>query len=244
VTEELTGTRPIVLLPTYNERENLEAILDAVFEAQPGFSILVIDDNSPDGTGRIADERAADDSRVMVLHRDRKEGLGRAYLAGFAWALERPERYTHVFEMDADFSHDPKYLAPLLQACIDGADLSVGSRYVPGGETLGWGPLRKIISRGGGIYSRTVLGVDIQDLTTGYKCFTRRLLEALPLHEVFTTGYGFQVEMTYRAIRRGFEVVEVPIVFPDRERGQSKMSLGIFLEAMAVVWKLRLAKLT
>lgn len=239
----MQGPRAVVLMPTYNERENLEAILDAVVGAQPGFHVCVIDDGSPDGTGEIADRYAARDPRIKVLHRAGKEGLGKAYLAGFAWALAQPERYTHVFEMDADFSHDPKYLGPLLEACEAGADVAVGSRYVPGGDTVGWTVLRKAISRGGGLYSRFVLGVDVQDLTTGYKCFCRHVLEALPLDRIFTTGYGFQIEMTYRAIKKGFRVEEVPIVFPDRTRGQSKMSAGIFTEALTVVWKLRFASL-
>lgn len=231
--------RAIVLVPTYNERENLEAILDALLDVQPEFEVLVIDDGSPDGTGAIADERASRDHRIHVLHRAGKEGLGKAYLDGFAWALARPEHYTHVFEMDADFSHDPRDLRRLLQACLDGADLAVGSRYVAGGGTRGWTATRKFISRGGGLYARTILGVGVQDLTAGFVCFRRHVLESLPLDDVAAAGYGFQIEMKYRSLRAGFRVVEVPIVFTDRTRGQSKMSRKIMVEAMGLVWKLR-----
>jgi dolichol-phosphate mannosyltransferase len=240
VTSGETEVRALVLVPTYNEAENLDLFLDAVLQAQPQFHILVIDDTSPDGTGDIADRRAGDDSRIHVLHRTAKEGLGKAYLAGFKWALEAEHRYTHVYEMDADFSHDPKYLEPMLEATCGPADLAVGSRYVAGGGTVGWTLARKAISRGGGLYARTVLGLGIQDLTTGYKCFRREVLERLPLDRVLTSGYGFQIELTYRAIRQGFRVKEVPIVFPDRERGHSKMSSAIALEALVVVWRLRL----
>lgn len=231
--------RPIVLVPTYNEKENLDVVLDAIWAAQPGFEVLVIDDASPDGTGLLAEQRAAQEPRLHVLHRAGKQGLGRAYLAGFAWALEQPRGYTHVFEMDADLSHDPRYLGDLLQACREGADVALGSRWVPGGGVEGWTLRRKLISRGGSLYARTVLGVSIRDLTGGFKCFRRRVLEALPLAEVLTVGYGFQIEMTYRAIQQEFVVVEVPIVFPDRVRGQSKMSASIMLEALGVVWTLR-----
>lgn len=231
--------RVVILVPTYNEAENLEPLLDRIRALQPDFDVLVIDDASPDGTGAMAERRAEQDSHVHVLHRAKKEGLGRAYLAGFVWALEQQPAYTHIFEMDADFSHDPQYLGDLLAACRDGADLAIGSRYVPGGGISGWGPHRLVLSYGGSLYARTVLGVSVRDLTGGYKCFKRRVLETLPLGEVFTVGYGFQIEMTYRTLRAGFEVVEVPIVFPDRERGVSKMSLKIFWEGLTSVWKLR-----
>jgi dolichol-phosphate mannosyltransferase len=234
-----SGPRPVVLIPTYNEKENLEAIVEAILAAQPGFEILVIDDASPDGTGEIADRLAEADPRVHVLHRQGKEGLGRAYLAGFGWALEAPGDYTHVFEMDADFSHDPKYLQPMLQACLDGADLSIGSRYVEGGGTVDWPLSRRLISRGGGMYSRTVLGMKVRDLTAGFICYTRGALERIPLDEVQTSGYGFQIEMKYRCHKMGLRIAEVPIVFADREQGTSKMSGGIFAEALALVWKLR-----
>lgn len=234
------GLKPVVLIPTYNERENLDAILDAVLAAQPSFEILVIDDASPDGTGAIADRRAADDPRVHVLHRRGKEGLGRAYLDGFAWALAADAGYTHVFEMDADFSHDPKYLQPMLDACLQGADVAVGSRYVAGGGTSGWPLHRKLLSRGGGLYARAVLGLGIQDLTAGFICFRRETLERLDLEGIETKGYGFQIEMKYRCVRAGLRIEEVPIVFADRTRGDSKMHPRIMVEALALVAELRL----
>jgi dolichol-phosphate mannosyltransferase len=235
--------RVLVLLPTYNERENVEVALDGIARAQPTFDVLVIDDASPDGTGEIADARARQDARVHVLHRPGKEGLGRAYVDGFRWALASDRSYTHVFEMDADSSHDPRYLGSLLGACRRGADVALGSRYVPGGGVRDWGPHRRLLSRGGSLYARTVLGVPIRDLTGGFKCFRRAVLEALPLDEIFTVGYGFQIELTYRALRMGFDVVEVPIIFPDRVRGVSKMSMRIFLEGLTSVWKLRFSEL-
>ena len=234
-------TRPIVLLPTYNERENLDAILDAILDAQPDFHVLVIDDDSPDGTGALADRRAAADERVMVLHRQGKEGLGKAYIDGFEWALEHAHGYSHLFEMDADFSHDPRYLGPLLRACTEGnADLAIGSRYVPGGGTRGWPLHRKLISRGGGLYARTILGLPIQDLTAGFICFSRRVLERVDLRALATRGYGFQIELKYRALEAGFRVTEVPIVFVEREHGQSKMNSKIAFEALFKVIELRL----
>jgi dolichol-phosphate mannosyltransferase len=230
---------PVVLVPTYNERENLDAIVDAILEAQPSFHVAVVDDASPDGTGALADARAAADPRVHVLHRARKEGLGPAYLHGFRWALMQPAGYTHVFEMDADFSHDPRYLGPMLARAEAGADVVVGSRWVPGGGIEGWSKVRLGISWGGSLYSRMVLGIDVRDLTAGLVCYRRRVLETLPLHEVRSRGYGFQIEMKYRALVAGFRVDEHPIVFPDRQRGQSKMSLKIFLEGATSVWRLR-----
>jgi dolichol-phosphate mannosyltransferase len=230
-------TRPLVIIPTYDERENLAAITRAVLEALPDAGILVVDDNSPDGTGALADEISMANSRVQVLHRERKEGLGRAYLAGFAWALDRD--FDPIFEMDADFSHDPKYLPRFIEAIGSGADLVLGSRYVEGGGTLNWGVARQAISRGGSFYARTILGVGIRDLTGGFKCFRRSALASLDLATVRSTGYAFQIELTYRALKRGLRVVEIPIVFEDRRVGQSKMSKRIFLEAVTMVWKLR-----
>jgi dolichol-phosphate mannosyltransferase len=197
---------------------------------------LVIDDNSPDGTGALADELAASEPRIHVLHRAGKEGLGRAYLAGFAWALSRG--YRLVLEMDADFSHDPKYLPALLAAAKD-ADLVLGSRYVPGGGTVNWGLARKVLSRGGSLYARTILGLGVRDLTGGFKCFRREVLQAIDLPSVACTGYAFQIELTYRAVRRGFRVAEVPIVFADRRVGTSKMSKRIVFEALRKVWDIR-----
>jgi dolichol-phosphate mannosyltransferase len=228
--------RAIICLPTFNERENLEAILEAIFAATAEVEVLVIDDNSPDGTGQLADAFAARDPRVKVLHRAGKQGLGKAYLAGFAWALERG--YGLVLEMDADFSHDPKYL-PAMLAKAEEAELVLGSRYVPGGGTVNWGLGRKILSRGGSLYARTILGVGVRDLTGGFKCFRREVLEAIDLPSVECSGYAFQIELTYRAIRRGFSVAELPIVFADRRVGQSKMSKKIVLEAIRKVWSIR-----
>ena len=228
--------RALVCLPTYDERENLVPILEAILANLPGADVLVIDDNSPDGTGRLADEFAAREPRVKVLHRPGKQGLGKAYLAGFAWALERD--YGYVIEMDADFSHDPKRLPALLAGAQEG-DLALGSRYVPGGGTVGWGLLRRIISQGGSLYARLILGISVRDLTGGFKCFRRGVLEAIDLPTVECTGYAFQIELTYRAIRRGFRVQEVPIVFEDRRVGQSKMSSRIVVEALKKVWSIR-----
>jgi dolichol-phosphate mannosyltransferase len=230
--------RVLVIVPTYNERDNLPHIIAAVHEHLPSADLLVVDDASPDGTGELADEIAARDTKVTVLHRKGKLGLGTAYIAGFRHALAHD--YDFVFEMDCDFSHDPKYLPRLLDEATRGADLVLGSRYVNGGGTVNWGPLRKLISRGGSFYARTILGVPVHDLTGGFKCFRRRVIESLDLDGVSAQGYGFQIEMTYRALKQGFAVVEVPIVFVDRRVGQSKMSKRIFLEALTLVWRLRL----
>jgi dolichol-phosphate mannosyltransferase len=229
----------LVIVPTYNERDNLPAIIAAVHEHLAEADVLVVDDNSPDGTGAIADEIAAKDKQVHVLHRPGKQGLGTAYVAGFKWALARD--YKFLFEMDCDFSHDPKYLPVMLGRARAGADLVLGSRYVAGGGTVNWGPMRKFISRGGSLYARTILGIGVRDLTGGFKCFRRATIEALDLDTVSAQGYGFQIEMTYRAVKHGFRVEEVPIVFVDRRVGQSKMSKKIFVEALTLVWKLRLA---
>jgi dolichol-phosphate mannosyltransferase len=228
----------LVCIPTYNERENVEGICRAVLAAEPRVDVLVVDDNSPDGTGRLADEIAAGEKRVKVLHREAKQGLGRAYLHAFRWALEAG--YSYVIEMDADFSHHPRYLPMLLDEAMRGADLVLGSRYVDGGGTLNWGAARRFVSRGGSLYARTILGIDVRDLTGGFKCFNRRVLESLDLEQVHSTGYAFQIELTYRALKKGFRVKELPIVFEDRRVGQSKMSRKIFVEALAMVWKLRL----
>jgi dolichol-phosphate mannosyltransferase len=232
--------RAVICLPTYNERENLPRVLDAL---EPfGVEVLVIDDNSPDGTGDLADRLAADRDWVSVLHRERKEGLGPAYLAGFRRALSGDAEY--VLEMDADLSHDPEAVPRLIEACVNGADVALGSRYVVGGGTENWGRGRRLVSAGGSLYARTLLGVDIRDLTGGFKCFRRAVLEQIDLEAVTSKGYAFQIELTYRALRAGFRVVEVPIVFVDRTHGKSKMSRTIFLEAVARVPLLRLAALT
>jgi dolichol-phosphate mannosyltransferase len=226
-----------ICLPTYNERANLERMVNAL--APLGVRVLVIDDNSPDGTGAIADELASVHDFVSVLHRERKEGLGPAYLAGFERALADGAEY--VLEMDCDFSHDPADVVRLVAACERGADVALGSRYVPGGGTEDWGLGRRVVSLGGSWYARTLLGLPVRDLTGGFKCFRRRVLETLDLSSIESRGYAFQIETTYRAIRAGFTVVEVPILFADRADGQSKMSRAIVVEAVARVPALRLA---
>jgi dolichol-phosphate mannosyltransferase len=232
VPERNEGQAPAVwvILPTYNEAENLERIVGAVLgQLPPSRRVLIVDDNSPDGTGEIADRLAAGDESVAVLHRQRKEGLGPAYLAGFRVALEGGAQ--RIIEMDADFSHDPAYL-PELIAATEHADLAIGSRYIPGGGVTDWGPVRRFISRGGSAYARAALGLPVKDLTGGFKCFRREVLESIDLGTIEARGYAFQVETTYRAIRAGFRVAEVPIVFKDRRDGSSKMSKAIVAEAM------------
>jgi dolichol-phosphate mannosyltransferase len=229
----------LVIVPTYNERDNVEPITKAALAADDRIDVLVVDDNSPDGTGELADQLAAKEPRIQVLHRAKKEGLGRAYLHAFAWGLEHG--YEYLIEMDADFSHDPKYLPTMLDAAERGADLVIGSRYVRGGGTVNWGPGRKIISRGGSLYARTILGVGIRDLTAGFQCFRRAVLQAIDLGAVKSTGYAFQIELKYRALKAGFRLEEIPIIFEDRRVGQSKMSRKIFVEALTMVWKLKLS---
>ena len=235
----MTGTW--LVLPTYNEAENIDALVRAALEAlgRTGAEhhILVVDDGSPDGTGEIADALAVEFDAVEVLHRTAKEGLGRAYVAGFTRALEAGAE--RVMEMDSDFSHDPADLPALLAASGD-ADLVLGSRYVEGGGVRNWGLMRRLVSRGGSLYARVVLGLPVRDLTGGFKCFRREVLEVLDLTSVHADGYGFQIELTYRSVRAGFRVKEVPIVFSERERGQSKMTARIALEA---IWKVPLLRM-
>ncbi len=232
-----------LVLPTYTEAENIGPLVRAALPELESSGlphrILIVDDNSPDGTGRLADELAAELEHVQVLHRPGKQGLGRAYLAGFAVALESGADL--VMEMDSDFSHDPKDLPRLIAAAeSEAADLVLGSRYVPGGGVTQWGPVRRFVSRGGSAYARWLLGVPVRDLTGGFKCFNRRVLEAIDLEDVQADGYGFQIELTYKAIKAGFKVAEVPILFREREVGTSKMTSRIVLEA---VWKVPALKL-
>jgi dolichol-phosphate mannosyltransferase len=230
--------RAVVCLPTYNERENIESMLRAL--GDKGVRVLVIDDNSPDGTGELADHLAAELGYVDVLHRERKEGLGPAYLAGFRRALADGAEL--VVEMDCDFSHDPADV-PRLVAAADDADVVLGSRYVPGGGVRNWGALRRFVSAGGSLYARVLLGIGVRDLTGGFKCYRRRVLETIDLDSIDSKGYAFQIETTYRALRRGFRVVEIPITFVDREAGGSKMSKAIVAEAVWKVPGLRVAAL-
>ncbi len=231
------GDRSLIVTPTYNERDNLPLFVEAVQRVVPRAHILVVDDNSPDGTGQLADEIAAKDERIRVLHRPGKLGLGTAYVDAFRQNLSAG--YDYFFEMDTDLSHDPAYLPDFFRAFAEGADVVSGSRNIPGGGVEGWGPARHFISKGGSIYSRTILGVEIKDLTTGYKGFTREALERIDIGSVHSNGYSFQIELTYRALMAGLRVAEVPIVFVDRRAGQSKMSRKIFVEAIGVVWRLR-----
>jgi len=234
------ASRALIVVPTYNERDNVEAVAERFTSALPGAELLFVDDNSPDGTGDVLDRLAAADDRIHVLHRPGKLGLGTAYLDGFRWGLARG--FDYLFEMDADFSHDPRYLPDMMALAEGGADVVVGSRYVAGGGTENWGIGRKIISRGGSLYARTILGIKVRDVTAGFICYRRRALEAIDLGAVTSNGYSFQIEMKYRAIRAGLKVVETPIVFVDRRVGQSKMSRAIFAEALLMVWKLRLGR--
>ena len=230
----------LIIVPTYNERDNVEEVVARFLEPVDGSELLFVDDNSPDGTGELLDSIADKNPRVHVMHREGKLGLGTAYIDGFRWALDRD--YGYVLEMDADFSHDPKYLPEMVARAAEGADLVVGSRWVSGGGTLNWGVGRQLISRAGSLYARTVLGVGIRDLTSGFACFRRETLEALDLDLVKSNGYSFQIEMKYRVLRGGMRIEEVPIVFEDRRVGQSKMSRAIFAEALGMVWKLRFGK--
>jgi dolichol-phosphate mannosyltransferase len=232
------ASRVLIVTPTYNERENLETFVARLHEAAPSVDVLVVDDSSPDGTGELADTLAARDPRIRVKHRAGKLGIGTAYIAGFEYALA--EGYDIVFEMDTDLSHDPRYVPDFLRAIEGGADVVIGSRNIAGGGVEGWGVGRHVLSKGGSLYSRSILGLRVRDLTSGYKAFTRRALEGIDLRSVRSEGYSFQIELTYRALRRGFRVTEVPIIFVDRRAGQSKMSRRIFAEAVVMVWKLRL----
>jgi len=243
VSADLDALRAVVCVPTYNERDNVEPLVRALGDVLDTARdrVLVIDDGSPDGTGAIADRLAEELPWMSVLHREAKEGIGAAYLAGFAVALATGAEF--VLETDCDFSHDPRDVPRLIAACADGADVALGSRWIEGGGTVNWGLGRRIVSRGGSLYARLILGVRVRDLTGGFKCFRREVLEAIDFGRITTRGYGFQIEGTYRALRAGFEVVELPITFADRRVGESKMSGAIVLEAMRQVPLLRLRAL-
>ncbi len=233
-------TDSVVIIPTYDERPNITALLPQVL-AHPRLSVLVVDDGSPDGTGDVVAAAAEDNDRVHLIQRAGKQGLGTAYIAGFRYALERNAQF--IFEMDADFSHDPRYLAPLLAAAETQYDLVIGSRYIRGGGTTDWGLVRKVISRGGNLYARLILGLPIADMTGGFRCYRRRALQAFDLGQVRSNGYSFQIEMAYRVQRAGLRIGEVPIIFPDRRVGASKMSKHIVREALINVVKLRLGRM-
>lgn len=229
--------RGLVIVPTYNERENVARIIEAVLTQDPCLSVLIVDDGSPDGTGGIVDEIAGTNDRVHVLHRAKKMGLGTAYLAGFKWALSHD--YAFIFEMDADFSHDPGHLPEFLRA-IQNADIVLGSRYRDGKVTVvNWPISRLILSYAANIYARTVTGLQLYDATGGFKCFRRAVLESIDLDDVRSNGYAFQIEVSFRAWKKGFRIAEIPIVFTDRTEGESKMSKRIVREAIWMVWRLR-----
>ncbi|HEU4333679.1 MAG TPA: polyprenol monophosphomannose synthase [Candidatus Eisenbacteria bacterium] len=228
--------KPLVIIPTYNERENIVELLRRIFALERGIEVLIVDDNSPDGTGALADEMAAADPRVHVLHRAGKMGLGSAYVAGFRYALDRD--YDVVFEMDADFSHSPDSLPEFLKE-IETADLVLGSRYLYGVTVVNWPLTRLILSYGANVYSRVITGMNIKDATGGFKCFRRQVLESIDWSRVKSDGYGFQIEINFKAYRKGFRIKEIPILFVDRHAGESKMSRKIVWEAAWMVWRLR-----
>lgn len=232
-----SGIKPLVCVPTYNERENIEKLINRILEEIPFADIMIIDDGSPDGTGDIVDKIASNEPRLHCIHREGKQGLGTAYIAGFKWALERD--YTHCFEMDADFSHDPKDLPRLLEATKE-FDIAIGSRFYAGRLSIvNWPLSRLILSMAASLYVRVIIGIPLWDCTTGFKCFRRKVLEHLPLDIVRSEGYSFQIDLNYRATRMGFRVGEIPIIFADRAEGGSKMSKKIVFEAIWRVWQLR-----
>jgi dolichol-phosphate mannosyltransferase len=232
--------KALIILPTYNEIENLQAVVEEILARGP-YDVLVVDDNSPDGTGALADKLAKKHrGRVHVLHRAKKEGLGRAYTEGFKWGLSH--NYDVLFEMDADFSHNPAHLAQFMREIENGADLVLGSRNIKGGGTRNWSILRQLISKGGSLYAQTILFSPYRDLTSGFKAFRREVLESLDLDKIRSNGYSFQIEVTHRAHQMGYKIKETPIIFYDRKVGTSKMNTRIVLEAMAVVWRIRLSR--
>jgi dolichol-phosphate mannosyltransferase len=228
--------KALVIIPTYNERENIEKIVSQVLAKDVRIDVLIVDDGSPDGTGQIADSLSKQNSRVFVIHRKNKSGLGTAYVAGFKYAIEK--KYDYVFEMDADFSHDPEYIPNFLDA-IKEADLVIGSRYISGVNVINWPITRLLLSYYANVYSRIVTRLPVKDATGGFKCFRREVLEAIDLEKVKSNGYSFQIEMSFRAWKKGFRIKEIPIVFEDRRLGQSKMSKKIVREAIWMVWRLR-----
>ncbi len=235
--------RALIVVPTYNEIENIQPLVEAVFRVVPkDVEILIVDDGSPDGTGELADTLAKNEPRLHVMHREKKMGLGRAYVAGFHWGMESKKEYDIFFTMDADFSHDPKYL-PTMLALVRSNDVVIGSRYVEGGGTLNWGLGREVLSRGGSLYARTILGAPLRDFTGGFNAFKREVLVALDIDSLRSDGYSFQIELKYRSYLKGFRIHEIPIIFEDRKVGQSKMSHHIILEALQRVWGLRIGAL-
>src|SRR5438874_9684224 len=233
--------KTIIIIPTYNEIDNVRPLLQEIFLYAPDTDVLIVDDNSPDGTGKLADEIHDEDPRVRVMHRTEKAGLGKAYIAGFKYAIEYG--YDAAFEMDADFSHDPRYLPDFLKA-IEKADLVIGSRYIPGGDTPNWTILRRLISGGGNVFARFMLGIPVHDCTAGYRCYRRQVLESIELNTIESQGYAFQVELVYRVYKHGFKIVETPIIFMDRRVGKSKMSRTIFLEGFTWVIRTRFGRLS
>ncbi|PKK84777.1 MAG: dolichyl-phosphate beta-D-mannosyltransferase [candidate division Zixibacteria bacterium HGW-Zixibacteria-1] len=229
--------KALIIFPTYNEKENIELIVGKVLEKDPRVNVLIVDDNSPDGTGDIADRLSSRNGRINVLHRTNKEGLGRAYIAGFKWAIEH--RFDYIFEMDADFSHDPRYIVDFLKT-IEDHDLVLGSRYISGVNVINWPMKRLLLSYYANVYTRIVTGLPVRDATGGFKCFRREVLEALDLDAIRSNGYIFQIEVSLRVWKKGFRIKEIPIIFTDRERGTSKMSKDIVREAIWKVWYLRL----
>jgi dolichol-phosphate mannosyltransferase len=229
--------RALIIFPTYNERDNIEKIVHAVLPMDPRINVLIVDDNSPDGTGEIADKLAAQESKVKVLHRQKKEGLGRAYIAGFKWAIE--QKFDFIFEMDADFSHGPEYIRDFLRE-IQNHDLVIGSRYISGVNVINWPMSRLLLSYFANAYTRVVTRMPLRDATGGFKCFRREVLEAIDLDDVRSSGYSFQIEMSMRAWKKNFRIKEIPIIFVDRVAGTSKMSKRIVREAIWMVWLLRL----
>jgi len=229
--------RALIIFPTYNERENIEKIVHAVIPLDPRIHVLIVDDSSPDGTGEVADRLAVELNRVFVIHRAEKQGLGRAYIAGFHWAIE--QGFDFIFEMDADFSHSPEYIKDFLKE-IQHQDLVIGSRYISGVNVINWPMSRLLLSYYANVYTRIITGLPLRDATGGFKCFRREVLESIDLDQVKSTGYSFQIEMSMRAWKKGFRIKEIPIIFYDRIAGQSKMSKKIMREAIWMVWSLRL----